>query len=80
MMIHPEVQVKIQAELDDVVGRSRLPEFSDKENLPYVNAVYKELVRWHPITPFVTPHRAIAEDEYKGMRVPKGSVLIGNIW
>jgi len=80
MTIHPEVQVKLQAELDNVIGRSRLPDFSDKENLPYANAVYKELIRWHPIAPLATPHQSTAEDEYKGMRIPKGSVMIGNIW
>jgi len=80
MIIHPEVQAKFQAELDEVVGRSRLPDFSDRENLPYVSAVYKELIRWHPISPFSAAHRAIMEDEYKGMRIPIGTAMIPNIW
>ena len=80
MIVHPEVQSKFQAELDDVIGRTRLPDFSDRENLPYVNAVYKELIRWHPISPLGTPHRVIEEDEYKGMRIPEGSIMISNIW
>ena len=80
MILHPEIQAKIQAELDSVVGRSRLPDFSDRENLPYVNAVYKELIRWHPLVPLGVPHRAIMEDEYKGMRIPEGSIMIPNVW
>ena len=80
MIVHPEVQGKIQAEVDAVIGRSRLPDFSDKENLPYVKAVCKELIRWHPILPLAIPHRAIEEDEYKGMRIPEGSIMLPNAW
>jgi len=80
MITHPEVQTKIQAELDAVVGRSRLPDFSDQENLPYINAVYKELIRWYPILPLGIPHRAIMEDEYKGSRIPNESIIIPNVW
>ncbi|KZT18583.1 cytochrome P450 [Neolentinus lepideus HHB14362 ss-1] len=42
MTLHPEKQRKAQAELDRVVGRNRLPDSSDRPNLPYVNAVMKE--------------------------------------
>lgn len=42
---HPEVQEKAQKELDDVVGRGRLPSWMDKKNLPYVDAVITELYR-----------------------------------
>ena len=80
MIMHPQVQIKLQAELDTVVGRSRLPDFSDKESLPYVNAVCKELIRWQPILPFAIPHRVVAEDEYKGMRIPARSILFPNVW
>ena len=51
MALHPDVQQQAQEELDRVVGKGRLPEFSDQESLPYVNAVVKELLRWHPVLP-----------------------------
>jgi hypothetical protein len=53
MALHPEVQKKAQAELDRVLG-GRLPEFSDKPHLPYVNALMKEAARWQPVTPLGT--------------------------
>jgi cytochrome P450 len=80
MMTHPEVQEKLQAEIDTVVGRSRLPDLSDRKSLPYTNAVYKEVLRWHPIFPNGVPHRVMAEDEYNGMRIPAGSIVIPNVW
>jgi cytochrome P450 len=45
IVTHPEVQVKAQEELDRVVGRERLPEFSDRSKLPYINAIIKEVLR-----------------------------------
>ena len=49
--MHPDVQRKAQAEIDAVVGQDRLPDFSDQAKLPYVNAIIKETLRWHPIFP-----------------------------
>lgn len=51
MVLFPEVQAKAQAELDAVVGSERLPCFDDRDRLPYVNAVWKEVLRWHSVTP-----------------------------
>ena len=47
----PEIQKKAQAELDRVVGPTRLPEYEDRESLPYVNAIFKEVLRWLGVTP-----------------------------
>ena len=46
MLLHPEVQKKAQKELDDVIGRDRLPELSDRDSLPYVECVMRETLRY----------------------------------
>lgn len=51
MTVYPEVQQKAQAELDRVVGPSRLPTFKDRADLPYIEAVIKEIHRWIPVGP-----------------------------
>ena len=51
MTLYPEVQARAQEEIDRVVGHDRLPDFSDRDNLPYVEAILMETLRWHPITP-----------------------------
>ncbi|CAA7268651.1 unnamed protein product [Cyclocybe aegerita] len=79
MLHHPEVQEKAQAELDRVLG-GRLPEFSDEPDLPYVSAVVKELLRWHPATPIAVPHYASEDDVWEGYHIQKGSLVIGNAW
>ncbi|KAF5353962.1 hypothetical protein D9756_007033 [Leucocoprinus leucothites] len=65
MALYPEVQKKAQEELDRVLG-GRLPEFNDRPNLPYINAMVKESMRWQPVTPVGLAHMASEADEYNG--------------
>ncbi|KAI0320146.1 cytochrome P450 [Amylostereum chailletii] len=51
LSLNPKVQDKAQEELDRVVGDGRLPTFHDRAFLPYVEAVYKETLRWMPPVP-----------------------------
>ena len=51
MILYPHVLKKAQQEIDSVVGPDRLPTFADRVNLPYVNALCQELLRWIPIGP-----------------------------
>lgn len=46
MTLYPEAQRKAQAEIDAVVGSGRLPDFTDKDSLPYVNALMMESLRY----------------------------------
>lgn len=50
MVLNPEWLVKVQEELDRVVGPDRLPEFDDLPQLPTVRAVVKEVARLRPVT------------------------------
>ena len=45
MLLYPDIQRKAQIEVDRVVGRDRLPDFSDEPSLPYVTALVKEVLR-----------------------------------
>lgn len=55
MALYPEIQRKAQAELDAMIGNSRLPTFQDRDSLPYVNALIKETLRWQNATPSGMP-------------------------
>lgn len=46
MTIYPDVQLRAQKEIDGVIGSNRIPGFSDRSQLPYVNALVKELIRY----------------------------------
>lgn len=80
MTLFPDVQKKAQAELDAVVGPDRLPSFADQDSLPYVGALVKEALRWHAVIPTGFPHCVSEDDIHDGYYIPKGSVIIPNIW
>ncbi|KAJ3962410.1 hypothetical protein N0V92_000887 [Colletotrichum tropicale] len=76
----PEAQKKAQEEIDRVVGSDRLPTVSDRDNLPYLEALIKEVLRWHTIAPMGLLHMSSEEASYSGYRIPKGSLVLCNIW
>ncbi|KAI0771956.1 cytochrome P450 [Trametes elegans] len=80
MTLHPDVQKKAQAEIEAVVGTDRLPTAEDRENLPYVNAVFLEVLRWNNVAPLAIPHRVIEDDFYNGYFIPKDTIVIANVW
>ncbi|KAF5325396.1 hypothetical protein D9619_009676 [Psilocybe cf. subviscida] len=80
MAKYPEAQRKAQAELDAVIGSHRLPEFSDRLSLPYINALVKETMRWQLVLPLAVAHMATDDDVYEGYFIPKGSIIFGNAW
>jgi len=80
MVVHPEVQAKAHAELDLVVGKDRLPNFTDKDNLPYIDSVMKEVLRWNMMTPLSVPRRLTQDFVYKGYHLPKGATIMPNSW
>ncbi|PKY00944.1 cytochrome P450 [Aspergillus campestris IBT 28561] len=80
MLLHPESLAKAQAEIDQVVGSDRLPSFSDKPSLPYINGIVNECCRWQAVLALGFPHSTTDDDEYCGYRIPKGTMLFANAW
>jgi cytochrome P450 len=80
MIAHPEFQKRAQAELDEVVGRSRTPSFSDAQSLPYIQAIIKEVLRWRASLPLGIPHSTTEDDWYNEMFIPKGTMCLVNLW
>lgn len=75
MAKYPEVQIKARMELDRVVGQDRLPDFSDYDSLPYIQAIVLESTRWIPATHLALPHASSEADEYRGFSIPKGTIV-----
>ncbi|KAE9396842.1 cytochrome P450 1 [Gymnopus androsaceus JB14] len=80
MILHPNAQAKGQEEIDRVIGRDRLPTFDDRQSLPYVEAIYREVLRLHPPLPQGVEHTSIEDDFYHGYHIPKGCSVTPNIW
>jgi hypothetical protein len=90
LLLNPEAQKRAQAELDLVLGTEdgsgleRLVTGSDRSRLPYVDACWRESMRWHPVAPQGLVHEVGADDvlDHKGRQyaIPKGTYVMTNIW
>ncbi|THH15927.1 hypothetical protein EW146_g4637 [Bondarzewia mesenterica] len=80
MSLYPDVQKRAQAVIDDVLHGQRLPDFSDYGNVPYVDALVNEVLRWHPGAPLGLFHAANKDDYYEGYLIPKGTMISPNVW
>ncbi|KAK7447390.1 hypothetical protein VKT23_014100 [Stygiomarasmius scandens] len=89
MTLNPQIQKKAQDEIDRVLGMdnkgvNRLPDIEDREKLPFVECVLQETLRFCPVVSMDMghlpgiPHRSLEDDIYKGMFIPKGSIVFAN--
>ncbi len=76
---HPEVEDRLHAELDAMLG-GRTPKADDVANLPYTRQVIEEAMRLYPPAPAVTGRRALAEDEICGIKVAPGQRILISTW
>jgi cytochrome P450 len=72
---YPDVQRRAHDEIDRVVGKSRSPTFSDANQLPYIRAIGKEILRIRPLASMGIPHYATADINYKEHIIPKNSII-----
>ncbi|PYH92672.1 O-methylsterigmatocystin oxidoreductase [Aspergillus ellipticus CBS 707.79] len=72
LALFPDAQLKAQEEIDRVIGTDRLPVHTDRENLPYINAMVKEALRWHTVAPMGVAHKA-KEDDISSPASPSSS-------
>ena len=80
LSLYPAALKAVQAELDAVVGPNRMPDFDDESALVYMRATIMEALRWHNVTPLGVGHLTTADEELCGWFVPKGTVVLPNIW
>ncbi|QRW25889.1 cytochrome P450 family protein [Rhizoctonia solani] len=80
MMLHPNIASKAREEIDRVIGTERLPAISDRVDLPYLECVLSETLRWQPPASMEVSHRARQEDEYRGYRIPANSTIKYNMY
>ncbi|KAJ3559932.1 hypothetical protein NM688_g43 [Phlebia brevispora] len=80
MILHPDIQRQAQEEIDKFVGPHRVPDFGDRDNLPFVDCILKETLRWGVPIPITPSHRLIQKDSYENFEFPEGSLFTANIW
>uniref|UniRef100_A0A2K5KM82 Cytochrome P450 family 2 subfamily D member 6 n=1 Tax=Cercocebus atys TaxID=9531 RepID=A0A2K5KM82_CERAT len=79
MILHPDVQRRVQQEIDDVIGQVRRPEMRDQARMPYTTAVIHEVQRFGDIVPLGVTHMTSRDIEVQGFLIPKGTTLFTNL-
>ncbi|XP_011834132.1 PREDICTED: cytochrome P450 2D17 isoform X2 [Mandrillus leucophaeus] len=79
MILHPDVQRRVQQEIDDVIGQARRPEMGDQARMPYTTAVIHEVQRFGDIVPLGVTHMTSRDIEVQGFLIPKGTTLFTNL-
>ncbi|XP_067150961.1 cytochrome P450 2K6-like [Apteryx mantelli] len=75
MMKYPEIQKKVQEEIERVIG-STPPRIEHRTQMPYTDAVIHEIQRFANILPLNLPHATTADVSLKGYFIPKGTYVI----
>uniref|UniRef100_A0A8D0H9Z3 Cytochrome P450 family 2 subfamily J member 2 n=1 Tax=Sphenodon punctatus TaxID=8508 RepID=A0A8D0H9Z3_SPHPU len=79
MAMHPDIQERVQAEIDTVIGQSRQPAMDDRDSMPYTNAVIHEVQRFSSIVPLNVPRMTTKDTTLAGFCLPKGTILLTNL-
>ncbi|KAI7867272.1 cytochrome P450 [Spinellus fusiger] len=78
---HPEVQRKMCEEIDAFIAKyKRLPTFKERNELPYMISVQREIMRLYPVTPYGVPH--VAEEDFvvRNYMIKKGTTLLSDMY
>ncbi|KAG5269806.1 hypothetical protein AALO_G00206360 [Alosa alosa] len=73
---HPDIQERVQKEIDSVLGQHGVPRMEDRKSLPFTDAVIHEVQRYMDLVPLNLPHLAIKDISFKGYTIPKDTVII----
>ncbi|KAM9308504.1 cytochrome P450 2C25-like [Gastrophryne carolinensis] len=73
---YPDVQAKVQQEIDEVTKSQRLPGHEDRPQMPYTNAVIHEMQRVLDLTPTAFFHAVTKDLQFRGYTIPKGTMII----
>lgn len=80
LLRNPRVMLKVQQELEQVVGLNRTVEESDLDRLEYLDMVVKETFRLHPVAPLLIPHYSTEDCTVADYDIPKESRVIINVY
>ncbi|XP_069334107.1 cytochrome P450 2J2-like [Eulemur rufifrons] len=79
LALYPEIQEKVHAEIDRVLGQGQQPSLAARESMPYTNAVIHEVQRMGNIIPLNVPREVTVDTTLAGYHLPKGTMIVTNL-
>ncbi|MBN3297877.1 CP2J2 protein, partial [Amia calva] len=76
MVKYPEIQEKVQNEIERVIGQERQPSMDDRPSMPYTYAVIHEIQRFANILPITPPRVSHYDTTIAGYDIPKGVMVL----
>ncbi|GAB6019106.1 hypothetical protein CHUAL_000727 [Chamberlinius hualienensis] len=80
MTNHQEIQRKVQNEIDNAIGRDRLPSYADRSRTPYIMATIAEIHRATSLVRMSLPHKTTKNTTVLGYYIPKNTIVFANLW
>ncbi|XP_013420992.1 cytochrome P450 2C15-like [Lingula anatina] len=80
MVNHPDVQKRVQQEIDQVIGQGRVAKMEDKARMPFTEATILEVFRMSPVAPSGVPHATSEATTLAGYTIPKGTIILGDLY
>ncbi|KAI5387942.1 hypothetical protein KIW84_073870 [Lathyrus oleraceus] len=80
LLSHPEIMKKVREEINTIIHQNQLMNESDASKLKYLQNVIMETLRLYPVAPLLIPHESSNNCNVCGFDIPKGTMLLVNLW
>lgn len=79
LVVHPDIQEKLQDDIDEILGKEQKPSLGDREKLPNVEATILECLRISNVAPFAVPHAVHDDVMFRDYLIPRDSTVLVNL-
>ncbi|KAL1324564.1 cytochrome P450 81E8 [Arachis ipaensis] len=80
LLNNPQTMKKLQHEIETHAGHDQLLNESNASKMKYLQNIITETLRIYPVAPLLLPHESSSDCNVCGYDIPKGTMLLVNLW